>query len=176
MSTEMSSPAGARRAAGASRGAGAGARADAAYESPGRWFGLLRVAFDQAMAAVEAELGSRYPELRPAHLQLFRFGGIDGLHTSELAAHAGITKQSMHELVTHLERHGYLTRTPDPADSRARRVRLTAKGRRLEKDLVRAIDVVRDDWRSRLGEQRLTALWSILQELTGEVTPEGRPV
>ncbi|NEA31361.1 MarR family winged helix-turn-helix transcriptional regulator [Streptomyces sp. SID13031] len=136
-----------------------------------RYFGLLRVAFDQALAAVLAEVGPRHPALRPAHVQLFRFGGIDGSHTAELAAHAGMTKQSMHELVTHLERHGYLVRQPDPTDTRARRLRLTTAGRRLERQLHDAIADVLDNWERDLGRDRFDQLWAILQQLTGETTP-----
>ena len=45
---------------------------------------------------------------------------------SELARRAQITKQSMSELVAHLERHGYVERVPDPDDRRAKLVRATA--------------------------------------------------
>jgi DNA-binding MarR family transcriptional regulator len=133
-----------------------------------RYFGLLRLAFDQALTAVLAQVGPRHPELRPAHLQLFRFGGIDGSHTAELAAHAGMTKQSMHELVTHLERHEYLVREPDPADPRAKRVRLTPSGRKLERQINDAIADLLDDWEAKLGRERFDELWAMLQELTGQ--------
>jgi DNA-binding MarR family transcriptional regulator len=133
-----------------------------------RYFGLLRLAFDQALATVLAEVGPRHPELRPAHLQLFRFGGIDGSHTAELAVHAGMTKQSMHELVTHLERHGYLVREADPVDPRAKRVRLTTAGQQLERQINAAIADLLDSWEKRLGTERFDQLWETLQELTGE--------
>ncbi|MEV5965253.1 MarR family winged helix-turn-helix transcriptional regulator [Kribbella sp. NPDC051952] len=133
-----------------------------------RYFGLLRLAFDQALATVLAEVGPQHPELRPAHLQLFRFGGIDGSHTAELAAHAGMTKQSMHELVTHLERHGYLVREADPVDPRAKRVRLTTAGQQLERQINAAIADLLDSWEKRLGTERFDQLWNTLQELTGE--------
>ena len=48
---------------------------------------------------------------------------------SELAARAQITKQSMAELVAHLEQYGYVERIPDPADGRAKLVRATIRGR-----------------------------------------------
>ena len=83
---------------------------DRSEPQAGRRLGLLRVALDQALAAVLARVGPSHPALRPAHLQIFRFDGIEGATAAELAFHAGMTKQSMHELVTHLERNGYLTR------------------------------------------------------------------
>ncbi|WP_433018135.1 MarR family winged helix-turn-helix transcriptional regulator [Kribbella sp. CA-294648] len=136
-----------------------------------RYFGLLRLAFDQALNAILAEVGPLHPELRPAHVQLFRFGGIDGSHTAELAVHAGMTKQSMHELITHLERHGYLVREPDPADTRARLVRLTPAGRKLEQQISHAIAKVLDTWEQDLGTERFDQLWETLQQLTGGTTP-----
>ena len=49
---------------------------------------------------------------------------------AKLADQVGITKQSVNDLLGHLEGHGYLVRVPDPADGRARVIRLTAKGQR----------------------------------------------
>ena len=129
---------------------------------------MLRVAFDQALAAILEQVGPRHPDLRQAHIQIFRYGGIDGTNAAELAAHAGMTKQSMHELVTHLERAGYLRRRPDPADTRVRTVRLTAKGKRLERELHEAIATVLEGWEQRVGKRRFDQLWTTLQELTGE--------
>jgi DNA-binding MarR family transcriptional regulator len=141
-----------------------------ALHSPhaGRRLGLLRVAFDQALAAVLKQAGPSHPALRPAHLQIFRFDGIEGTTTAELAVHAGMTKQSMHELITHLERHGYLAREPDPRDTRARLVRLTPSGRALERDVHLAIASVLQSWSDQLGPERFDTLWSILQQITGE--------
>lgn len=102
---------------------------------------------------------------------MFRFEGVEGATAAELAAHAGMTKQSMHELVTHLERHGYLAREPDPADTRARRIRLTGSGRALEREIHLAIAGVLESWRERLGAERFDALWACLQEITGDRRP-----
>src|SRR5687767_10985853 len=123
------------------------------HQPPGRRFGLLRVAGDQALEAVLARVAPAHPELRPAHLYLFRFDGVDGATTAELAAHAGMTKQSMHELVTHLERLGYLTRQRDPGSTRTRPLRLTTAGRALEAEVHTAIADVLDEWRERLGAE-----------------------
>jgi len=136
-----------------------------------RYFGLLRLAFDQALSAIVAEVGPHHPALRPAHIQLFRFGGIDGSSAAELAAHVGMTKQSMHELITYLERHGYLVREPDPDDTRARLVRLTPSGRALEADIGNAVANVLDTWEADLGTEAFDQLWKTLQQLTGGTTP-----
>jgi DNA-binding MarR family transcriptional regulator len=132
---------------------------------PVRVTGLLRVAADQAFAAVRDEVLARYDDLRPAHVQVLSGGSVDGLRVTELAERAAMTKQSMHELVGHLERCGYLRREPDPADSRARLVRLTARGRELEEVAHAASARLHLAWRDRVGVDRFDALWAALQEL-----------
>lgn len=52
----------------------------------------------------------------------------DGLRLSDLATRAGITAQSMGELVDELQAKGYLERRPDPDDGRAKRIYLTNRG------------------------------------------------
>ena len=89
-----------------------------------------------------------YDDLNPAHVGLFRYPTVDRLHPSEIAERMQITKQSVHDLLGHLEHHGYLVREPDPSNRRARIVRLTSKGRQLELE-VRA--------RARQAEEEIAA-------------------
>jgi DNA-binding MarR family transcriptional regulator len=96
---------------------------------------------------------------------------IDSRRVTELAAWAGMTKQSMHELIGHLERTGYVRREPDPSDSRARPVRLTERGVELERDVVAASSRLHLRWLQQLGEPRFASLWSALEELTGRADP-----
>jgi DNA-binding MarR family transcriptional regulator len=133
--------------------------------APVRITGLLRVAADRAFAAVRNEVLAGFDDLRPAHLQVLSGGPVDGLRVTELADRASMTKQSMHELVGHLERCGYVRREPDPADSRARLVRLTARGRELEEAAHAASARLHLAWRERVGVDRFDALWTALQEL-----------
>jgi DNA-binding MarR family transcriptional regulator len=54
-----------------------------------------------------------HPEIRPPHDNVMQFLDDDGTRVSVLAQRAQITKQSMAELVAHLERLGYVERVPD---------------------------------------------------------------
>ncbi|MFD4462121.1 MarR family winged helix-turn-helix transcriptional regulator [Nocardia sp. NPDC058480] len=84
-------------------------------------------AYERALnPLLRAELGT---DLRPAHYPVFRYLAPGGSRVTELAEAAGMTQQSMGELVTHLEKSGYVERTSDPADRRARLILLTARGR-----------------------------------------------
>lgn len=148
-------------------------RAATEPDPPGDQVDLLRQAFEQALAQVHGEIAPQHPELRSAHLQVFRFGGVEGRRITDLATRGGMTKQSMHELIGHLERHGYLHREPDPVDVRARLVRLTEHGRRLQEQVQHAVDRLHRNWCARLGGERCAALWSALREIT---TPAQPPV
>ena len=80
--------------------------------------------------------------------------GPDGTRLTELAAAAQVTKQTAGSLVDQLERAGYARRTPDPADARARLVRLAERGelaRRLAEPVVAEVEAV-------AGGPRTTAL------------------
>ena len=92
---------------------------------------LLRTAYNAISAAiyrhVEQAAGAG---LRPAHGNALEMLALhDGLRLTDIAAQAGMTPQSMGELVDDLAAQGYLRRQEDPADRRAKRIYLTGKGR-----------------------------------------------
>jgi DNA-binding MarR family transcriptional regulator len=69
-----------------------------------------------------------YTDLRMRHSLLFEVLPPSGARVTTLAAQLGMTKQAMGELVDDLETSGYITRTNDPDDRRARLVVFTEKG------------------------------------------------
>jgi len=81
-----------------------------------------------------------YPEVRPSYGSvLVPLYEQDGLRMGELANCARLSKQTMTTMVRLVERDGLVDRRPDPDDGRAARVYLTARGRRLEKVVGRAL-------------------------------------
>jgi DNA-binding MarR family transcriptional regulator len=88
-----------------------------------------------------------------------------GLRLTELAATAGMTKQSMGELVDQMEAAGYVERVADPSDGRARLVRLTGKGRRAGALARRLVREVRAEWCERVGGARVRALEETLRAI-----------
>lgn len=68
-------------------------------------------------------------DAKPAHNSVFGTLGWEGARTSELAARAGITRQSMGEVVRELVELGIVEMTPDPTDRRAKLVTYTETGR-----------------------------------------------
>ncbi len=93
---------------------------------------LLREAFIALNDVALARLAERgHDAVRAPHGAVFQYLDDAGTTVSVLAERAQITKQSMAELVRHLEDHGYVERLPDPADRRAKRVHATERGREV---------------------------------------------
>lgn len=78
------------------------------------------------LVSAAAERG--FPEVRPSHNAVFATLASEGSRVSDMAARAGITKQSLAAIVRDLEAAGLVTVSPDPADGRAKVVRYTARG------------------------------------------------
>jgi DNA-binding MarR family transcriptional regulator len=110
-----------------------------------------------------------HPEIRTPHGNVFPFLDDRGTRVSVLAERAQITKQSMAELVTHLERHGYVERVPDPDDGRAKLVRATKKGNELYAIAREFVAEVEAAWTRRLGKAKMRRLKELLEELNAEL-------
>lgn len=143
------------------------ADADAAAADPGPFIGsLTRRVHHWVRARMAAEVtAAGFSDLNPAHVAVFRTPSPDGMSPSELATQLQITKQSVNELLGHLERRGYLRREPDSHHARRRRIRLTDRGH----DALAVAHAAA--WRAEreaadlLGEQRLTELRHTLTDL-----------
>lgn len=131
---------------------------------------LLRVVWqwvrDQLYAGV---LAAGFDDLTAAHVGLWRYPGLEGLRPSQLADRVGITKQSVNDLLGHLEAQGYLLRVPDSTDGRARMIRLTAKGRRLEQTIYAAAGGAQERIAEILGPRRFAQLHSSLELLNDQL-------
>lgn len=66
--------------------------------------------------------------VKHSHNAVFGSLSEDGSRATDMAARAGITRQSMGEVIRELVGFGILEMTPDPDDRRAKLVRYTAKG------------------------------------------------
>jgi DNA-binding MarR family transcriptional regulator len=127
---------------------------------------LLRDAFRELAEHVHARLAEQgHPHIRVAHGNVFQFLDDEGTRVSVLAERAQMTKQSMGELVAHLEAHGYVERVPDPGDRRAKLVRVTASGQATYPLARAAIAEVEARWAERIGEAKLRRLRELLEEL-----------
>jgi DNA-binding MarR family transcriptional regulator len=106
-----------------------------------------------------------HPLIRPSHGCVFRFVQSEGMRPTELAERAMITKQSLGEIVTDLERLGYVERVPDPTDGRAKLVRLTPKGEEAQQAALKAFADIERKWSRQLGADRIAELRRTLAEI-----------
>jgi DNA-binding MarR family transcriptional regulator len=106
-----------------------------------------------------------YDDFRVAHGAVFQFLDDDGTSVSELARRAQVSKQSIAELVAHLERRGYVERVEDPSDRRARPVRATAKGREVYAIARELMTEIEHELTATLGDDAVTTLRTLLAAL-----------
>jgi len=127
---------------------------------------LLREPFRAMTDRLHERLAERgHPAIRHAHGAVFEWLDDDGTRVGVLAERARMTKQSMAQLVEHLEAHGYVVRVPDPTDRRARLVRTTPRGRAVfgvVRELIGEIDA---ELVARLGPERIGTLRALLADL-----------
>jgi DNA-binding MarR family transcriptional regulator len=114
-------------------------------------------------------------DVRPTHGCVFRFVHGDGMRLTELASLAGLTKQSVGEIVDELEGLGYLERYPDPTDKRAKLIRLTEKGLKAQAIGFSRFEQLESDWAEAFGADRISALRSLLEEIALAKAPDAVP-
>jgi DNA-binding MarR family transcriptional regulator len=138
--------------------------------------GLLEIAGEAMLAEFREELGKHgYEDLRPTHGCVFRFVREDGMRLTELAAHAGITKQSAGELVDDLVGLGYVERIADPADKRAKLICLTGRGREAQRVGFGLFSEIEQRWAEHFGEERFGQLRELLEEIAADRAPAAVP-
>ena len=124
---------------------------------------------NQAAARVSDELEERLHEaglgdIRRAHGCVFGNLDREGMRLTDIAERAGLTKQSVGEVASDLERLGYLERAPDPQDGRAKILRLTPRGAEAQERGFAIIADIERSWAERHGEERMATLRSVLEE------------
>ena len=129
--------------------------------------GLLLFLPYRAMEArvFEGLTAAGFGDVTPAQARVFQRIAPGGSRVTDLAAQAGITKQSAGFLVDQLERAGYVERVPDPEDGRARLVRIAERGARSVEASRAIVAQVEAEWTAHLGATRMARLREILTSL-----------
>ena len=135
---------------------------------------LLFLPYRAMEAKVFAGLAAAgFDDFTPAQARVFQRISPEGNRLTDLAAQAGITKQSAGFLVDQLERAGYVERVALPGDGRARLVRIAERGRRSVEVSRVIVAQVEQEWTDHLGERRMDQLRQILGDLR-EITDPWR--
>jgi DNA-binding MarR family transcriptional regulator len=149
-------------------------RRDLVREDPG--LGMLAA---QLLFAVQDELYRRledagYRDLRPRHGIVLAYLDEQGSRATELAALSGRHKQLVGRTVDELEALGYVRRSPDPTDRRAKLVVPTERGRAV----MRLSDQIMADIGARgaraVGRDAFSQFRRTLQRLIDEFR-DGQP-
>jgi DNA-binding MarR family transcriptional regulator len=109
---------------------------------------------------------SGFEDVRPAHGNVFRYIAPNGSRLTELADAAQITKQSMNYLVEYLCDRGYVEMIPDPTDGRAKLIRLTDQGQKVQQMAIQISRQVEAEWAAHLGQRKMAQLRRLLEELS----------
>ncbi len=162
------------RSADTNRVIGVNGGADPATESVGSgdtflWrrltFGRLLLfaftAYESRM--IESYRAAGFRNVRQVHFNVLRHIDIPkGTRISDLAVRAGITNSAMGQLVVECTRIGLVTLASDPADGRAKVVRLAKRGRDLMAQTRRSGQRIEADMATLIGVENFKALRSAL--------------
>ena len=146
---------------------------DDATVGPPKIGALLRLPWEAVThRLLQALHESGFDDIDAPQLSVLLWPGPEGMRPSDLAARMRVTRQALNYLLGDLERLGYLERHPDPDDRRARRIRLTDRGRALVPVMRNAVGEVEREWADALGAERFARLRELLRDLTHVVAPD----
>lgn len=124
---------------------------------------IVSRAMEERVSAALAAAG--FDDITTAQGRVFAQVAEEGSRVTQLAARARVTKQTAGFLVEALERAGYVRRVPDPADARARLVRIAERGMAAIQVARRAEAEIEAEWISHVGKEPATALHQTLTRL-----------
>jgi DNA-binding MarR family transcriptional regulator len=138
--------------------------------------GLLQMAHNRLSRSIfDFVVAAGFPDIRRPHASAMeQLTHEDGLRLSQLAARAGMTPQSMGELVDDLERLGFVEKRADPADRRARRIFLARKGRAAVAASAHAVANLERRLQAQLGRADYVRLRAMLLEIIRAYSPEAK--
>jgi DNA-binding MarR family transcriptional regulator len=113
--------------------------------------------------------GDGYGDLRFADGFVFQHLVGEPVTIGVLAERLEVTQQAASKSVADLERRGYVSRAPDPADARVRRVALTRRGHAAIEAARRHRAALQAELSDRLGPRRVDGARRLLVEAVREL-------
>jgi DNA-binding MarR family transcriptional regulator len=127
---------------------------------------LLFIPYRALESRVFAALAAAgFDDMTLARGRVFQRIGPNGTRLTELAEQAQVTKQAAGALVDELERAGYVVRTPDPTDNRARLVCIAERGAAAVEVAASVVAEIEAEWTRHLGARRMEQLHRSLAKL-----------
>ena len=130
---------------------------------------------DRANRALQADMvreahARGHREIKLAHNLVFGWLPPSGARTADMAARAGVTRQSMGEVVRELVDLGILEMRPDPADRRAKLVTYTEHGRAFAHDGFQHIVDLEQRFADEFGAETYAEVRRVLERVVEIVT------
>jgi DNA-binding MarR family transcriptional regulator len=117
-------------------------------------------------ARLLAELAAAgYGDITAAQGRIAARIGPAGTRLTDLAEQALVTKQTAGHLVDQLERAGYVRRSPDPTDGRARLIQMAERGQEVVALARKVESEVEAEWTAHLGQEAAAQLRAALERL-----------
>jgi len=135
---------------------------------------LLGISFQLVLAEFTRRLDAAgHGDLRPVHGMIFQilYGG--GATSSELAERLGVTKQASGQLITDLEKRGYVRREDHPHGGRRRLIVLTDKALAHLEAAGAILHQLESETAARAGGDTLPTLRTELARLIRVMTGDG---
>lgn len=127
---------------------------------------LLRLLHREYAVTVEEALADAgFGDIGSGDAKIFPFVPAEGIAIRDLAARAGVRKQTMAQSVGRLEQAGYLRRHPNPADGRSQLIVLTARGQAVAPAAAEAGDAIERRWAELTSPEDLAAVRTHLHRL-----------
>lgn len=106
-----------------------------------------------------------FQDLRQPHIAVLSYPSPEGCRPGELAERAGLSKQAMNQLLQSLENLGYIRRSSDDSDGRARVVHFTDRGRAAWNKIYHILLEIEEEWRATLGAREFDRLKKLLRDV-----------
>ncbi|MCO7221344.1 MarR family winged helix-turn-helix transcriptional regulator [Klenkia sp. PcliD-1-E] len=126
---------------------------------------MLELVLLQLRGELHGLSAERFPGLRARHYRLLSFLPPEGERVSRLVVRSGLTKQALAQALDPLEAGGYVEVVPDPADRRARLVRLTDGGREVVGAMSARLAEVEAGWAGAVGPERWATARAVLAQV-----------
>ncbi|MEO6913946.1 MAG: MarR family transcriptional regulator [Candidatus Baltobacteraceae bacterium] len=136
---------------------------------------LLLAAYQlTARELVAALRRAGHDTIRPKHGALFGNIDLGGSRATDIAQRAGVSKAAIGEMIDELETTGYVTRSADPKDRRAKLIVPTARAREVLQLVSNFNAALERRLRKDLGATRYAGLRTALFALAPDTEPQPR--
>jgi DNA-binding MarR family transcriptional regulator len=112
----------------------------------------------------------------PVGANVVRVLDEDGVRVREVPRRAGVASEAAENTLGRLSKSGHVVVGPDPAGTRARVARLTAKGAAAQRAYREHLGVIEQHWSARLGPDQMRSLRQVLERLAGDPAAERSPL